>query len=229
MACYSSNCRGQHERHPEPVSDRTCGPADQEHGLVSPAAAVRRSAAPRAAIDARRPRQNLVVVAQQNESATPLAELCLGTVAVIRRWPALRRALELLFTGPARTPAERGPNGTILASRRSDAPDSEGKGESLEPLHRSVMTRPGVIELARPQQLDVNQMLAQATPVQLAYLLASMLAWMSSGAGDPEAESPESRANDSRLAQSRNAVLSAQPVPASSSGMNKEHRDYWLR
>ena len=118
--------------------------------------------------------------ARRRPGTPGLADLYpVGTVASSRRWPAGRkgsrfssRAADAFgFSRPTR-------QSRILRASVLPLPPPDGKGEQVEALHRAVLDSASkVIELARPQgDVDVNQMLAQApSPVQLAYLLASML------------------------------------------------------
>src|SRR5262249_45442278 len=115
-------------------------------------------------------------------------------------------------------------------------PPPLGGGEQVEALHRAVLDAARkVIELARPQaEIDVEQVLAQApNPVQLAYLLASMLGLdVIKEQALLEAESPEVAlalildhlSHETRVLELRNQVASK-----AQQEMTKEQREYWLR
>src|SRR5262249_57364824 len=115
-------------------------------------------------------------------------------------------------------------------------PPPIGKGDQVEALHRAVLdSARKVLELARPQaDINVNQVLAQApNPVQLAYLLASMLGLdVLKEQALLEAESPEIAmtlildhlSHEVQVLELRNQIANKAQAE-----MTKEQRDYWLR
>src|SRR5262245_59005346 len=196
----------------------------------------------RAAIDAAMATEDktLVVVAQRDaDNDSPgFADLCpLGTLGVIKKMVRGPEAMEILLRGGGRlrllTPLQPEP---YLRASVLHLPPPVGKGEQVEALHRAVLDAARkVIELARPQaDVDVNQVLAQApNPVQLAYLLASMLGLdVIKEQAILEAESPETVLSlifDHLNHEMQVLELRNQIATKAQAEMSKEQRDYWLR
>jgi ATP-dependent Lon protease len=229
---------------PEPVPDRTYPVLPIKNTVLFPYLFLPLSAgrpASRAAIDAALATEDktIVVVAQRDTSANPtLAELyAVGTVAVIKKMARSDEGVEILVHGTGRVRLLNSvQTEPYLRAAVQTLPIPEGQGESLEALHRSVLEAARkVIELARPQQdFDVNQMLAQSpNPVQLTYLLASMLGLdVIKEQAILEAESPEVALQlilDSLNHEMRVLELRNQIANKAQAEISKEQRDYWLR
>lgn len=198
--------------------------------------------ASRAAIDAAlaTEEKTLVVVAQrdvQNDSPG-LADLyAVGTVAVIKRMNRTPEGLEVLVQGADRVRLVAAvQTDPFLRASVQTLPFPAGGGDQVEALHRAVLDAARrVLELAKPQaDIDVAQVLAQApNPVQLAYLLASMLGLdVLKEQALLEAESPEVAlqlildhlSHEMRVLELRNQIASK-----AQQEISKEQRDYWLR
>lgn len=196
----------------------------------------------RAAIDAAVATEDktLLVVAQRdvNSDAPTISDLyAVGTVAIIKKMARSAEGVEILVQGAGRvrllSAVQTEP---YLRAAVQVLPPPAGDGEPLEALHRAVLDAARkVIELARPQaDTDVSQVLAQASnPVQLTYLLASMLGLdVIKEQALLEAESPEVALqlmldhlnHESRVLELRNQIASKAQAE-----INKEQRDYWLR
>lgn len=198
--------------------------------------------ASRAAIEAALATEDktLVVVAQRdvNVENPGIDDLfAVGTVAVIKKMARSPEGVEILVQGNGRV--------RLLSTVQTDPflrvavqplPPPVGAGDQVEALHRAVLdSARTVIELARPQaDVDVNQLLAQANnPVQLAYLLASMLGLdVIKEQALLEAESSEVALQlilDHLMHESRVLGLRNQIASKAQAEMNKEQREYWLR
>jgi len=196
----------------------------------------------RAAIDAAMSTEDktLVVAAQRDsdQDSPGFADVYpVGTQAVIKKMARGQDGLEILVQGGGRVrlvePIQTEP---YLRARVLFLPPPMGKGEQVEALHRAVLDAARkVIELARPQaDIDVNQVLAQApNPVQLAYLLASMLGLDAlKEQALLEAESPETALSlildhlnhEMQVLELRNQIASKAQAE-----MSKDQRDYLLR
>jgi ATP-dependent Lon protease len=198
--------------------------------------------ASRAAIEAALATEDktLVVVAQRdvNVESPGLDDLyAVGTVAVIKKMARSTDGMEILVQGNGRvrllTAVQTEP---FLRAGVQQLPPPSGSGDQVEALHRAVLdSARKVIELARPQaDVDVNQLLTQANqPVQLAYLLASMLGLdVIKEQALLEAESAEVALQlilDNLMHESRVLELRNQIASKAQAEMNKEQRDYWLR
>src|SRR5262245_23143289 len=230
---------------PEPVADRFYPVLPIKSSVLFPGLflplSVGRSTT-RAAVDAALATEDktLVVVAQRdvNTDAPTLDDVyAVGTVAVIKKMARSPEGMELLVQGTSRV--------RLLAATQTDPylrvavqtlPPPLGGGEQVEALHRAVLDAARkVIELARPQaDIDVDQVLAQApSPVQLAYMLATMLGLdVIKEQALLEAESPEVAlqlifdhlSHETRVLELRNQVASK-----AQQEMSKEQREYWLR
>lgn len=229
----------------DPVPDRTYPVLAIKNTVLFPTLFLPLSAgrpASRAAIEAALATEDktIVVVAQRdvNVEAPTLSDLyAVGTVAVIKKMARSPDGVEILVQGVGRvrllTAEQQEP---FLKAAVQTLPPPKGDGEQVEALFRAVLDlAKKVIELARPQSdIDVNQVLAQTTnPVQLAYLLASMLGLdVIKEQALLEAESPEVAlqlildhlTHESRVLELRNQIASKAQAEIS-----KEQRDYWLR
>jgi ATP-dependent Lon protease len=230
---------------PEPVADRFYPVLPIKSSVLFPGLFLPLSVGrpfTRAAVDAAMATEEktLVVVAQRdvNVDAATLADVyAVGTVGVIKKMARSPEAVELLVQGTGRV---RLLSATLtepfLRAAVQTLPPPLGGGEQVEALHRAVLDAARkVIELARPQaDIDVEQVLAQApNPVQLAYLLASMLGLdVIKEQALLEAESPEVAlalildhlSHEMRVLELRNQVASK-----AQQEMTKEQREYWLR
>jgi ATP-dependent Lon protease len=230
---------------PDPVPNQTYPVLAIKNTVLFPSLFLPLSAgrsSSRAAIEAALATEDktLVVVAQRdvNIESPGLDDLyAVGTVAVIKKMARSADGVEILVQGNGRvrllTAVQTEP--FLRAGVQQLLPPS-GTGDQVEALHRAVLdSARKVIELARPQaDVDVNQLLAQANnPVQLAYLLASMLGLdVIKEQALLEADSPEVALqlildhlmHESRVLELRNQIASKAQVE-----MNKEQRDYWLR
>src|SRR5262245_25046819 len=230
---------------PEPVADRFYPVLPIKSSVLFPGLFLPLSVgrpASRAAIDAAlsTEEKTLVVVAQRdvNTDSPGLADLyAVGTVAVIKKMARSAEAVEVLVQGAGRV---RLLSATLtepfLRAAVQTLPPPVGGGEQVEALHRAVLDAARkVIELARPQaEIDVEQVLAQApNPVQLAYLLASMLGLdVIKEQAILEAESSEVAlqlildhlSHERRVLELRNQVASK-----AQQELSKEQREYWLR
>jgi ATP-dependent Lon protease len=184
--------------------------------------------------------KTLIVVAQRDASldAPSLADLYpVGTVAVIKKMARSPEGMEVLVQGAGRVRLlDSVQTEPYLKATVLHLPPPSGRGEQVEALHRAVLdTAHRVLELARPQaDIDVNQVLAQAPdPVQLTYLLASMLGIdLLKEQALLEAESPDVALqlildhlnHEVRVLELRNQIASKAQAEIS-----KEQRDYWLR
>jgi ATP-dependent Lon protease len=184
--------------------------------------------------------KTLVVVAQRdvNHDSPALDDLfAVGTVAIIKKMARSAEGFEVLVQGTGRVrllSALQTEPYLRVAVQTLAAP--VGGGEQLEALHRAVLDAARkVIELARPQSdVDVNQVLAQAPhPVQLAYLLASMLGLdVIKEQALLEAESSEVALQlilDHLMHETRVLELRNQIATKAQAEISKEQRDYWLR
>jgi ATP-dependent Lon protease len=198
--------------------------------------------ASRSAIDAAMATEDktLVVVAQRdNDTETPgLADLFpVGTVGVIKKMARGQDGVEVLVQGSGRVRLlETVQQEPFLRANVLPLPLPEGGGEQVEALNRAVFDAARrVLELARPQaDIDVNQILSQApNPVQLAYLIASMLGLdVLKEQALLEAESPEVALQlilDNLTHEARVLELRNQIAAKAQQEMSKEQRDYWLR
>jgi ATP-dependent Lon protease len=196
----------------------------------------------RAAVDAALATEDktLVVVAQrdaESESPAPADLFPLGTLGVIKKMARGQDGVEVLVQGGSRVRLlDFVQTDPYLRANVLHLPPPIGKGDQVEALHRAVLDAARkVLELARPQaDIDVNQVLAQApNPVQLAYLLASMLGLdVLKEQALLEAESPETAltlildhlSHEIQVLELRNQIASKAQAE-----MTKEQRDYWLR
>src|SRR5262245_57668278 len=230
---------------PAPVPDQTYPVLAIKNTVLFPSLFLPLSAgrsSSRAAIEAALATEDktLVVVAQRDvdpESAR-LGELyAVSTVAVIKKMARSAEGVEILVQGNSRvrllSAAQTEP---YLRAVVQSLPQPTGTGDQAEALHRAVLdSARKVIELARPQaDVDANQLLAQANnPVQLAYLLASMLGLdVIKEQALLEAESPEVALQlilDHLMHELRVLELRNQIASKAQAEMNKEQRDYWLR
>jgi ATP-dependent Lon protease len=230
---------------PELVADRTYPILPIKNTVLFPSLFLPLSVgrpASRAAIEAALATEDktLVVVAQRDTShdAPTVADLyAVGTIAVIKKMARSAEGVEVLVQGSARV--------RFLASVQTEPylkanvqtlPPPDGGGDQVEALHRAVLDAARkVIELARPQgEIDVDAVLSQAThPVQLAYLLASMLGLdVIKEQALLEAESPEVALQlilDHLLHESRVLELRNQIASKAQAEISKEQREYWLR
>jgi ATP-dependent Lon protease len=230
---------------PEPAADRTYPVLPVKNtvlfpGLFLPLSVGRPTS--RAAIDAALATEDktVVIVAQRDpeRDAPGLAEVYpIGTLAVIKKMARGPEGVEVLVQGSSRVRLlEAVQTEPFLKVNVLQLPAPAGGGDQVEALHRAVMDAARkVLELARPQgDIDVNQVLAQAPePVQLAYLVASMLGLdVLKEQALLEAESPEVAlqlildhlTHEVRVLELRNQITSkAQEV------ITKEQREYWLR
>ncbi|HEX3150620.1 MAG TPA: endopeptidase La [Gemmataceae bacterium] len=230
---------------PEPAADRTYPVLPVKNtvlfpGLFLPLSVGRPTS--RAAIEAALATEDktLVIVAQRDveRDAPGLAEVYpIGTLAIIKKMARGPEGVEVLVQGSSRVRLlEALQTEPFLKANVLALPAPTGGGEQVEALHRAVMDAARkVLELARPQaDIDVNQVLAQAPePVQLAYLVASMLGLdVLKEQALLEAESPEVAlqlildhlTHEVRVLELRNQITSkAQEV------ITKEQREYWLR
>jgi ATP-dependent Lon protease len=230
---------------PEPVADRIYPVLPIKNTVLFPSLFLPLSVGrptSRAAIDAALATEDktIVVVAQRdvNAVAPGLTDLyAVGTVATIRKMSRSEEGAEILVQGTGRvrllTAEQTEP---FLKAGVQTLSNPIGQGDQLEALHRTVLEAARkVIELARPQaDIDVNQMLAQAPdPVQLTYLLASMLGLdVVKEQAILEAESPEVALqlildhlnHETRVLELRNQIASK-----AQQEISKEQRDYWLR
>ncbi|HJZ93316.1 MAG TPA: endopeptidase La [Gemmataceae bacterium] len=230
---------------PEPVADRFYPVLPIKNSVLFPGLflplSVGRSFT-RAAVDAAMATEEktLVVVAQRdvNVDVANLDDVyAVGTVGVIKKLARSPEAIELLVQGAGRVRLLKSTQSEpYLRAAVQTLPPPLGGGEQVEALHRAVLDAARkVIELARPQaEIDVEQVLAQApNPVQLAYLLASMLGLdVIKEQALLEAESPEVAlalildhlSHETRVLELRNQVASK-----AQQEMTKEQREYWLR
>jgi ATP-dependent Lon protease len=230
---------------PDPASGRTYPVLPIKSSVLFPSLFLPLSVgrpASRAAIEAAMATEDktLVVVAQRDvdHESPALADLyAVGTVAVIKKMARSPDGFEVLAQGAGRvrliSAVQTEP---YLRVAVQALPVPEGGGEQLEALHRAVLdSARKVIELARPQpDVDVNQILAQAPhPVQLAYLLASMLGLdVIKEQALLEAESPEVALQlilDHLIHETRVLELRNQIASKAQAEISKEQRDYWLR
>ena len=230
---------------PQPAADRAYPVLPVKNPVLFPGLFLPLSVgrpASRAAIDAALATEDktLIVVAQRDadRDAPGLADVYpVGTVAVIKKMARSPDGFEVLVQGSSRIRLlEAVQTEPFLKATGLALPPPSGAGEQLEALHRAVLDAARkVLELARPQaDIDVNQVLAQAPePVQLAYLIASMLGLdVLKEQALLEAESPEVAlqlildhlTHETRVLELRNQIASK-----AQQEISKEQRDYWLR
>ena len=229
----------------DPVSNPTYPVLAIKNTVLFPALFLPLSAgrpASRAAIEAALATEDktLVIVAQRDvEVESPVFDdlFAVGTVAVIKKMARFgRRGRNPRARHRPRSPAFRGSNRALPARTVQPLPPPMGGGDQVEALQRAALdSARKVIELARPQaDLDVSQLLAQTdNPVQLAYLLASMLGLdVIKEQALLEAESSEVALQlilDHLMHESRVLELRNQIASKAQAEISKEQRDYWLR
>jgi ATP-dependent Lon protease len=126
--------------------------------------------------------KTLLIIAQRNDTAEePRQEdlFSIGTRAVIKKMARSENGLEMIVQGLERAVLVRLDQQTpYLKGTLRPLPLPEDGGAEVEALHRAVLELAArAMAIAQPQTpIDLSQLMAQARdPVQLVYLIASML------------------------------------------------------
>jgi ATP-dependent Lon protease len=184
--------------------------------------------------------KTLLVIAQRDDTVEEPAEkdlFTIGTRAVIKKMARSENALEMIVQGVERVVLVRLEQTTpYLKAVVRPLPQPEDQGMEVEALHRAVIELAArAMAIAQPQTpVDLSQLLAQARdPIQVAYLIASMLSLSLNK--EQELLEASSRAEALRLLHAHLShevqvlELRQKITNQAQTEMSKEQREYLLR